>query len=111
VSADKPGSQAPIGKAPAEKPTPPPFSTPRMVELEAEVVATRAQLASTVDELTDMLDPRVQAGRAVDSGKRLLHDAVSSDSDPKARTRARMVLGGAVAVVAVLVAARLRGRD
>jgi len=109
MSADKP--QDTQGKAADEKPSPPPFTTPRILEIEAEVAATRARLAATVDELTDALDPRVQASKAVDSGKQLFKDAVSSDADPKARTRARMVIGAAVAVVAVLVAARLRSRD
>ena len=44
-----------------------PFSTPEMVALEAELAVTRAQLASTVDELVARLDPRAQAGRAVAS--------------------------------------------
>ena len=48
------------GAAPAQKP----FSTPRMVELEAELERTRAELVATVDALTDQLDPRVQAARA-----------------------------------------------
>ncbi|GEK20239.1 DUF3618 domain-containing protein [Cellulomonas xylanilytica] len=90
-----------------------PFSTPEMVALEAELAVTRAQLASTVDELAARLDPRAQAGRAVDSGRRMWQDATSGDASPEDRTKALKVLGGAVAgvavVLALIVAASRRG--
>lgn len=87
-----------------------PFSTPRMVELEAELAATRAQLASTVDELAGRLTPRALAGQGAQEAKRIWTDAVGSDAPPRDRTRARMVLGGLVAVGALLAAAAVRGR-
>ncbi|WP_456785753.1 DUF3618 domain-containing protein [Cellulomonas sp. P5_C5] len=89
-----------------EKPasTQKPFSTPEMVALEAELAVTRAQLASTVDELVARLDPRAQAGRAVDSGRQLWRDATSGDSSPDARKKAIAIIGGAVAGVAALLA-------
>ncbi len=77
----------------------------KVTALEAEIVATRLELAATVDELTTRLDPRRQAAEAVDGGKRLVRDAVGTDpaADPGARTKARVVLGaGAVAVAAVV---------
>ena len=91
---------------PDQKPasTQKPFSTPEMVALEAELAVTRAQLASTVDELVSRLDPRAQAGRAVESGRQLWTDATSGDSSPEARKKALAVLGGAVAGVAALLA-------
>lgn len=88
----------------------PGLTTPAMLDAESEVVRTRAQLAATVDELADRLDPRNQAKEAVDGAKRLLHDATAKDAEPHRRTRARAVLGGAVAVVALLAAASIRGR-
>jgi len=97
----------------AQKPasTQKPFSTPEMVALEAELAVTRAQLASTVDELVSRLDPRAQAGRAVDSGRQLWSDATSGEAPPDARKKALTVLGGAVAgVAAVLVLVVLAGR-
>jgi hypothetical protein len=97
-----------------EKPATP-FSTPETVALEAELAVTRAQLASTVDELVARLDPRAQAGRAVESGRQLWSDATNSDADPDRRKKALTVLGGALAGVAVLVtlivAAGRRGHD
>ncbi|KQR08310.1 DUF3618 domain-containing protein [Cellulomonas sp. Leaf334] len=88
-----------------------PFSTPEMVALEAELAVTRAQLASTVDELVARLDPRAQAGRAVASGRRLWSDALDGDASPEARKKAFAVLGGAVAgVAAVLVLVVAAGR-
>ncbi len=80
-----------------------PFSTPQMVAIEADIVATRAQLASTVDELTARLDPRAQAARAVESGRQLWSDATHSDSEPAARKRALTVLGSVVAGAATIV--------
>jgi hypothetical protein len=74
---------------------------------------TRAQLASTVDELVSRLDPRAQAGRAVDSGRRVWSDATSRDASPEARKRALAVIGGAVAgvaaMLALVIAARRKG--
>ena len=81
----------------------PPFSTPQMVAIEAELAAKRSQLASDVDELVARLDPRAQAGRAVESGRQLWADATTGDADPAARKRAVTVLGGAVAGVLALV--------
>lgn len=95
AKADKP--------APDKKP-PTPFSTPETVALEAELALTRAQLASTVDELVARLDPRAQAGRAVESGRQLWSDATNSDADPDARKKALSILGGAVAGAAMLLA-------
>ena len=91
---------------PEQKPasTQKPFSTPEMVALEAELAVTRAQLASTVDELVARLDPRAQAGRAAASGRRLWRDAVTSDASPAARKKARAVIGGTVAGVAAFLA-------
>ncbi|KQS98940.1 DUF3618 domain-containing protein [Cellulomonas sp. Leaf395] len=86
-----------------------PFSTPEMVALEAELAVTRAQLASTVDELVARLDPRAQAGRAVESGRRMWSDATSGDAPPEARKKALAVLGGAVAGVAVVLALVIAG--
>ena len=81
-----------------------PFSTPEMVALEAELAVTRAQMASTVDELMARLDPRAQAGRAVESGRQMWTDATSGDADPDARKKALTVLGSAAAGVVVLIA-------
>ena len=85
-----------------------------MVALEAELAVTRAQLASTVDELVARLDPRAQAGRAVEQGRQLWSDATDGDAEPAARKKALSVLGGAAAGVAVLltlivVASRRKG--
>ena len=95
-----------------EKPasTQKPFSTPEMVALEAELAVTRAELASTVDELVARLDPRAQAGRAVDSGRRLWSDATSGDASPEARKKAIAVIGGTVAGVAALLALVIAAR-
>ena len=89
-----------------------PFSTPEMVALEAELAVTRAQLASTVDELVARLDPRSQAARAVESGRQLVSDATSADAAPDARKKARVALGsaaaGAAALLALVIAAARR---
>ena len=87
-----------------------PFSTPRMVELEAELAATRAQLAATVDELAGRLTPRALADQGAQEAKRVWADAVGSDASPRERTRARMILGGVVAAGALVAALALRGR-
>ncbi|GIG28216.1 DUF3618 domain-containing protein [Cellulomonas marina] len=86
------------------------FATPRTVALEAELAATRRQLAETVDELTDRLDPKANATRAVESGRKLVQDAVGSDAPPQDRNRARMVLGGVVGALALVVTIAVRRR-
>ncbi|MBU4214585.1 MAG: DUF3618 domain-containing protein [Actinobacteria bacterium] len=86
----------------SEQPTTAPrFSSPRTVELEAQIAATRAELAATVDQLTSRLDPKVQATRIV-------HEATAPDVDPQARKRARIVLGVAGAAAVLLVAGLIR---
>lgn len=99
MSDDKPQTDKPS----TEK-APKPFTTPEIVALESELAVTRAQLASTVDELVARLDPRAQAGRAVESGRQLWVDATSSGTEPAARKKAISVLGGAVLGVAALLA-------
>jgi len=100
----------------SEKKAPIPFSTPEMVELEAQAALTRLELVSTVDALAQRLDPRAglhqatdqakaQADKARDAAQQLWHDATSADADPEASTRARVVLASAAAVVALAVAA------
>jgi len=92
-------------ETPAKDKKPPvPFSSPQTVALEAELAVTRAQLASTVDELVARLDPRAQAGRAVESGRQLWTDATSGNADPDARKKALTILGSVVAGTAALLA-------
>jgi hypothetical protein len=79
-----------------------PFTTPRMQAIESDLVAARAELASTVDELAARLDPRTQAAKAVESSKQMFRDAVDPDATPEARRRAFTVIGGAAAAVAAL---------
>ncbi|WP_051274954.1 DUF3618 domain-containing protein [Cellulomonas sp. URHD0024] len=81
-----------------------PFSTPKMVAIEADIKVARAELAESIDELVARLDPRAQAGRAIENGRRLWTDATTGDSGPEARTRALKVLGSVAAGVAALVA-------
>lgn len=88
------------------------FTTPRIAALEAEVALSRQQLAATVDALSTRVDPRVQAQRAVDGGRRLVRDAKDPAALPEERARARTVLavaGGVAALVAVGLVRRLRG--
>jgi len=84
-------------------------TSPKVAALEAELAVTRAQLADTVDALTDRLDPR----RAVAGGRQIVRDATGSGpgATPARRTRARVVLGAGIVVVGLavtLVVRRLR---
>ena len=93
------------------EPTPaarPSFSTPAIVALETQIAASRAELAATVDELTSRLDPKTQASRLVAEGKQLVSDATDAQADPKARTRARVVLAVAAGLAALAVAGLVR---
>ncbi len=80
----------------------------RMKALEAELLITRAELADTVDELVDRLNPKTQAERAVAEGKRLVADAADPAAPAEVRKRARVVLGVAGAVAVLLVTGVVR---
>jgi Protein of unknown function (DUF3618) len=98
-----------------------PFSTPRMVELEAEVAVARLQLASTVEAISQRLTPRALASDAGDRARlgvtqartkaqQLVRDATSADADPEASTRARVILASAAAAAALVGAVALLRR-
>ncbi len=86
-----------------------PFTTPRMHDLEQELAATRDELAATVDELVTRLDPRTQATRLVDEGKKMVNDA-TGHADPQLQRQARVRLGvvtGAAALVLTGIVRRI----
>jgi hypothetical protein len=98
-----------------------PFSTPQMVELEAQAALARLELASTIDAITARLTPKAlldeatsqaksAAGNARGNAQRIFRDATSADADPEASTRARVILASATAVVTLVVAASLLRR-
>jgi len=95
---------------PAEKKPPKVITTPEIAKLEAEILATRLQLASTADALSERLVPARLAQDAVDEGKAFVSAAFDADAAPEARKRSRIVLGAAAAAVAVLVLAAVRRR-
>ncbi|MBO0899367.1 DUF3618 domain-containing protein [Cellulomonas sp. zg-ZUI222] len=76
--------------------------------LTAEAALARAQLAETVDALVDRVDPRRQAERAKDRGRRLVFDATDPAALPEDRARARKVLVVAGVVVALVVVGIVR---
>lgn len=86
-------------------------SSPTPQDLEATLERNRAELAATIDELTNRLNPRVRANEAVTRAKQLVHDA---GTDPATtaedRNRARAILGVGAATVVALVAALVRRR-
>ena len=95
-------------------PTPSPTPSQKPADIEARLEQNRAELAATIDELTDRLDPRVRATETVTRARQLLQDAGTGPaSSPRARDHARKVLGIAALGVAgfvTLVAAVARRR-
>ena len=94
-------------------PSPSPAPSPTPAEIEARLEKNRADLAATIDELTERLDPRVRATETVTRAKQLVHDAGTDPStSTAARDRARKVLGagalGVAGVVALLTAVARR---
>lgn len=86
-------------------------------EIEAEIARVRAELQSTVDELTDRLDPKANAVRVVDEAKAAVADVrrklTGEDrqpGEPEATTTGWVALGAGAAVVVGLLAAVLRRR-
>lgn len=71
--------------------------------LEAQVALAREQLVATVDALVDQVDPRRQADRLAQKGRRLVFDATDAAALPEDRARARKVLVVAGVVVALAV--------
>ena len=95
--------------SPTPSPTPSSASAPTPDELEARLERNRAELAATIDELTERLDPRVRAAETVTRAKQLVHDAGTDPSTSTAtRDHARKLLGlgalGVAGVVAVFTA-------
>ncbi|HEU4947769.1 MAG TPA: DUF3618 domain-containing protein [Kribbella sp.] len=76
-------------------------------QIEADIAATRARLASTVDELIDKAHPKNVAKRQVEHAKAQVFDETGS-----LRTEKLVAIGGAaLAVIGVLlVIRRLVGR-
>ena len=75
-------------------------------EIEAQIARNRAELAATIDELSDRLDPKAKAEELVVQAKQLVKDAGNDpDTRPEDRNRARIVLGVAgVAALGLLTA-------
>jgi hypothetical protein len=76
-------------------------------QIEADIAATRARLASTVDELVDKAHPKNVAKREFEHAKAQVFDA-----DGRLRTEKLVAVGGAVVGVlgVLLVIRRLVGR-
>jgi len=75
-------------------------------EIEAQVARNRAELAATIDELSDRLDPKANAQELVTKAKQIVHDAgTDPDTRPEDRNRARIIVGvGAAAGLGLLTA-------
>jgi hypothetical protein len=71
-------------------------------EIEAEIAATRARLASTVDELVDKAHPRNVAKRQVEQARAQVFDAEGNLRTERIAT----VAGAIAAVLAVLLIVR-----
>lgn len=101
-----------------QQPSPPDTSSVSAAELSAEVLAARADLAATVDELSTRLSPKHLASEAATTARLAATDAgafVTGAGLPKApssRARnAKIALGlaaGVVALVALTVVRRAR---
>ena len=79
-------------------------------DIEAEIARTRAELRSTVDELTERLNPRNQAQEAVDEVKVAVADLkrrvtgyVRPAGEPEPTTKGWVVLGAAAALALTVV--------
>ena len=71
-------------------------------QIEADIAATRARLASTVDELVDKAHPKNVVKRQVEQARAQVYDA-----DGRLRTQKLVAVGGAaVSVIGVLLLVR-----
>ncbi len=79
-------------------------------DIEAEIARSRAELQATIDELTDRLDPKANAGRAVDEAKAALAEVrrrvareTRGPDEPEATTTGWVILGAGAAAAIALV--------
>lgn len=78
-------------------------------DIEAQIARNRAELAATIDELSDRLDPKAKAEELVGRAKQLVKDAGNDpDTRPEDRNRARIVVGVAGAAALGLLTALIR---
>ncbi|NTW42260.1 MAG: DUF3618 domain-containing protein [Cellulomonadaceae bacterium] len=84
-------------------------------EIEAEILRTRLELQATVDELSDRLDPKANATRALDEAKAALNDLkrrvtgeLREPGEPEPTTTGWVVLGAGAAAAAAIVAGIVR---
>ena len=75
-------------------------------DIEAQIARNRAELAATIDELSDRLDPKAKANELVEKAKQIVKDAgTDPDTRPEDRNRARIIVGvGGVAALGLLTA-------
>ena len=74
-------------------------------QIEAEIEATRARLAGTVDELASRVQPKEIARRSAADAKAKLHSATHTE-DGSLRTERVAAVGAAAALLAGLVSLR-----
>ncbi|WP_298459270.1 DUF3618 domain-containing protein [uncultured Cellulomonas sp.] len=78
-------------------------------DIEAQIARNRAELAATIDELTDRLDPKAKADELVEMAKQVVHDAGNDpDTRPEDRNRARIILGVSAAAALGLLTGLVR---
>lgn len=88
----------------------------RQSQLQEELEKARAELASTVDELGERLDPRAQATRFADTAKQAATDTAglfTGEGLPRQADRSRnvkVVLTGAAVLAALVVRSVVRRR-
>jgi hypothetical protein len=87
----------------AAEPTPPTDAE----TVRADIEATRAELAQTVDALHHKLDVKAQAAAKVADARMKLNDGVARARANPHRTE--IVVGGIVALLAVVIVRRRRG--
>ena len=78
-------------------------------EIEADIAATRARLASTIDELAVRAQPKEIARRQADSAKVKLNEATHTPTGELRIERIAAVVAAVVALVGLVVWRRTRG--
>ena len=98
-------TRPPVVPTPAPVPAPPPPAKARSAEeIERDIEATRARLATSIDELADRVSPKNVAKRGADKARLTVVDETGAP-----RTSRLAAVGAAVAAVAGIVLWRRRG--